>query len=91
MMALLSAVEVLDVDWLDKAIVLELHGNARVSHQDLARKYDLSFNAIKKRVKTLEEVGAIQEYTVELSLNMLGADNLSLSLLVHYLHLVRPF
>lgn len=64
------------MDWLDKAIVLELHGNARVSHQDLARKYDLSFNAIKKRVKTLEEVGAIQEYTVELSLNMLGADNL---------------
>ena len=64
---------VLDVDWLDKAIVMELYGNARVPLQDLARKYDRSFNAIKKRVKNLEAVGAIQEYTVELSLNMLGA------------------
>ena len=64
----------LDVDWLDKAIVLELYGNARVSLQNLARKYDVSFNTIKKRVKKLEKEGVIQGYTVELSLNTLGAE-----------------
>jgi len=67
---------VLDVDWLDKAIVLELYGNARLSFQDLAKKYDQSFNTIKNRVKKLEKEGVIQEYTVELSLNMVGADYL---------------
>ncbi len=64
------------MDWLDKAIVLELYGNARIPYQDLAKKYDQSFNTIKNRVKKLEKGGVIQEYTVELSLNMIGADHL---------------
>ncbi len=71
-----SSFGVLDVDWLDKAIVLELYGNARISFQDLAKKFDQSFNTIKNRVKKLEKGGVIQEYTVELSLNMVGADYL---------------
>jgi len=67
---------VLDLDWLDKALLWELFGNARASYQDLARKYELSFNAIKNRVKKLEKVGAIHEYTVELSLAMLGLESI---------------
>ena len=62
------------MDWLDKALLWELFGNARVSYQELAKKYELSFNAIKNRVKKLEKVGAIQEYTVELSLAMLDLE-----------------
>ena len=68
------------MDWLDKALLWELFGNARVSYQDLARKYELSFNAIKNRVKKLEEVGAIQEYTVELSLAMLGLEPINIAI-----------
>ncbi len=68
----------LDLDWLDKALLWELFGNARVSFQDLARKYELSFNAIKNRVKKLEKVGAIEEYTVELSLAMLGLEPINI-------------
>jgi DNA-binding Lrp family transcriptional regulator len=67
---------VLDVDWLDKALLWELFGNARISYQELARKFNLSFNAIKNRVKKLEADGVIQEYTVELSLAMLGLEPL---------------
>lgn len=65
------------MNWLDKALLWQLFGNARISYQDLARKYNLSFNTIKNRVKKLEETGAIQEYTVELSLAMLGLEPLS--------------
>ncbi|MFX1343217.1 MAG: Lrp/AsnC family transcriptional regulator [Promethearchaeota archaeon] len=64
------------MNWLDKAILWQLFGNARISTQDLARKFNLSFNAIKNRVKKLEEIGAIQEYTVELSMAMLGLETI---------------
>lgn len=64
------------MDWLDKEILKALYANARIPLQDLAQKYDLSYNAIKKRVKNLEKIGAIQEYTVDLSRNMLGGDRL---------------
>ncbi|MFW9831714.1 MAG: winged helix-turn-helix transcriptional regulator [Candidatus Thorarchaeota archaeon] len=62
------------MDWLDKALLFELYGNARCSFQDLAKKYKQSFNTIKNRVTKLEQSGVIVEYTVELSLEMLGAD-----------------
>ena len=68
------------MDWLDKALLWELFGNARVSYQDLARKYELSFNAIKNRVKKLEKVGAIEKYTVELSLAMLGLEPINVTI-----------
>lgn len=64
------------MDWLDKAIMMELYNNARVSVQDLAKQFDVSFNTIKTRIKKLEQTGAIQEYAVELSLEMLDAENL---------------
>jgi DNA-binding Lrp family transcriptional regulator len=62
------------MDPLDKALLWELFGNARISFQDLARKYQQSFNTIKNRVKKLEKVGVIQEYTVELSLATLDLE-----------------
>ncbi len=64
------------VDPLDKALLWELFGNARVSFQDLAKKFKQSFNTIKNRVKRLEKLGVIQEYTVELSMAMLDLENL---------------
>ncbi len=62
------------MDPLDKALLWELFGNARIAFQDLAKKYKQSFNTIKNRVKKLENTGVIQEYTVELSLAMLDLE-----------------
>jgi DNA-binding Lrp family transcriptional regulator len=67
---------VLDMDPLDKALLWELFGNARISYQDLATKYQQSFNTIKNRIKKLENAGAIQEYTVELSRAMLDLESI---------------
>jgi DNA-binding Lrp family transcriptional regulator len=65
------------VDPLDKALLWELFGNARVSFQDLAKKYQQSFNTIKNRVNKLEKAGVIQEYTIELSMAMLDLEELN--------------
>ncbi|MFX1581208.1 MAG: winged helix-turn-helix transcriptional regulator [Promethearchaeota archaeon] len=64
------------MDPLDKALLWELFGDARVSFQDLAKKYNQSFNTIKNRVKKLEKAGVIQEYTIELSMAMLDLEPL---------------
>ncbi len=65
------------MDPLDKALLWELFGNARVSFQDLAKKYQQSFNTIKNRVKKLEKAGVILEYTIELSKAMLDLEELN--------------
>jgi DNA-binding Lrp family transcriptional regulator len=62
------------LDWLDKAIIIELEENCRQSYRELARKFDLTANAIKKRVAKLIEEGAIIDFKIELSLAMLDAD-----------------
>lgn len=62
------------VDELDKAIMVALDGNGRVSYQVLARRLGVSYNAVKKRVNRLLEVGAIMKFAIELSLAMLDAD-----------------
>ncbi|MFX1317666.1 MAG: winged helix-turn-helix transcriptional regulator [Promethearchaeota archaeon] len=64
------------MDPLDKALLWELFGNARISFQDLAKKFKQSFNTIKNHVKRLEKMGVIQEYTVELSSAMLDLETL---------------
>ena len=48
--------------------------NCRISYQELANTFEISANAIKKRVLKLEEFGVIQSYFVDLSLAMLDAE-----------------
>ncbi|MFW9935659.1 MAG: winged helix-turn-helix transcriptional regulator [Candidatus Thorarchaeota archaeon] len=48
------------LDLIDKRIIFELLGNYRVSYQALATKFDLSVNAVKKRIEKLESVGIIR-------------------------------
>ncbi len=62
------------LDKLDKAIIIELEGNCRQSYKELATKFNLTANAIKKRVGKLIEEGAIIDFRIELSLAMLDAD-----------------
>ncbi len=62
------------VDQVDKAILLALNSNCRTSYQSLAKKLDLTVNAIKKRINKLLELGVIQRFYVYLSLAMLDAE-----------------
>ena len=82
---------VLDVDFLDKALVWELMANARISVQELAKKYDMSFNTIKDRISKLEKSGTISEYTIELSLEMLGAELVSMDIYTDGSENIRSF
>jgi len=50
------------MDQLDKMIVMDLSLNCRQSYQALARKYDITLNAIKKRIQKLLALGFIEFY-----------------------------
>lgn len=62
------------MDLLDKSIVLELMTNSRVSCQELAEKYNSTRGVVRKRIKRLEEMGVIQEYSAWYSLAMVDAE-----------------
>jgi DNA-binding Lrp family transcriptional regulator len=62
------------LDELDKAIMAAWEGDCRLSYQALARRFQITSSAIKKRVKRLIEVGAIESFAIELSLAMLDAE-----------------
>ena len=62
------------VDQIDKGIFYALDANCRISYEDLARRFNLSANAIKKRVMKLQELGVIKRFTVWLSLAMINAE-----------------
>ncbi|MFW9966693.1 MAG: winged helix-turn-helix transcriptional regulator [Candidatus Thorarchaeota archaeon] len=62
------------MDNIDKAILLDLSHNCRMPYQSLARKLDISSNAVKKRVDRLIQEGVIERFTIELSLEMFGGD-----------------
>jgi DNA-binding Lrp family transcriptional regulator len=66
---------VFDLDEIDKGIILMLLGNCRTSYQTLARRLNMTSNAVKKRVKKLMDTGIIQGFTVELGLAMIGGEN----------------
>jgi DNA-binding Lrp family transcriptional regulator len=61
------------LDLLDKKIIRALHQNCRVSYQQLAKEYEVTLNAIKKRVLKLLDDGVIS-FCVEPSLAMVGAE-----------------
>lgn len=65
---------VISMDYIDKQILLTFMDNCRISYQELANKFEISANAIKKRVLKLEELGVIESYSIELSLSMIDAE-----------------
>ncbi len=70
------------MDYLDKAIILELSNSCRTSFSDLAKKHDVSVNTIKKRVDDLLEKKIIMGFDVQLKLSLLSA---SFALAILYL------
>lgn len=63
---------ILSFDIIDKEICFELDADCRVSYQTLSRKFNLSVNAIKKRIDKLIESGVIHQFEVVLSRAMSG-------------------
>jgi len=57
----------IELDRLDKNILRELQMNGRISNVELARRVGLSPTPCLARVKRLEKVGCIEQYTVRIN------------------------
>jgi Lrp/AsnC family leucine-responsive transcriptional regulator len=62
----------MELDRIDKRILVELQGNARISNQELADKVGLSPSPCLRRVRALEDSGLIKGYYTQLNASMLG-------------------
>ncbi len=60
------------IDRIDRAILLELQRDGKISNVVLAKKVGLSESACLRRVKTLEESGIIDHYAMLLDQSKLG-------------------
>ncbi len=73
-LAMLPCCVVFAMDLIDKGIFYALDGNCRISYEALARQFDISANAIKKRVTKLQATGILKSFSVWLSLSMIDAE-----------------
>jgi DNA-binding Lrp family transcriptional regulator len=62
------------MDVIDKNILTDLMINCRTTYQEMALKYNLSANAIKKRINNMISKGVIERFTIQLSLAMIDAE-----------------
>ena len=62
------------MDSIDRGILLDLGRNCRTTLKDLADRHDVTSNAIRKRIVSLEEKGVIRQYIVELSRAMVNSE-----------------
>lgn len=86
-----SAVELSD---LDRAILRELQADGHLSNADLARRINLSPPATHTRVKRLEQLGYIRQYTALVDREKLGYDLLcfvQVTIQLHQPEQVRSF
>ena len=60
------------LDKLDLKILKLLNTNSRIEYSEMSRKLKLSANAIKYRIKNLEESGVIMGYTISANIRKLG-------------------
>lgn len=60
------------LDSLDRQILVELEGNARISNLDLARKLEAPNSTVRDRIRRLEESGIIQAYRAVIDYEKLG-------------------
>ena len=60
------------IDHKDKAILVELQENARITNYELSKRVKLSPSSTLERVKKLESSGLIDRYTTLLNTNKAG-------------------
>jgi Lrp/AsnC family transcriptional regulator, leucine-responsive regulatory protein len=62
------------LDDLDRRLLTELQGDARVTSVELARRLKLSAPGLQKRVRKLEQLGVIRGYATLVSRQAVGLD-----------------
>jgi len=62
------------LDEVDRAILKELVGNARLSFREIARRIGVSTATVVNKVRKMEEEGVIRGYTALVDLEKLGYD-----------------
>lgn len=63
------------MDEIDKGILFGLLQNCRTPYRAIAQHFDLTANAVKKRIQKLIDTGVIVQFTAELSPAMVDGDN----------------
>jgi Lrp/AsnC family transcriptional regulator for asnA, asnC and gidA len=61
-----------DIDKIDLEIIKHLSSNAKISYTDLASKILVSPSTVHVRVKKLEDIGVIKNFTINIDYNKLG-------------------
>ena len=83
-----------ELNELDRAILRELQADGHLSNADLARRINLSPPATHARVRRLEQLGYIRQYTALLDREKLGYDLLcfvQVTIQLHQPEQVRSF
>ncbi|MFA5797204.1 MAG: Lrp/AsnC family transcriptional regulator [Candidatus Woesearchaeota archaeon] len=73
------------IDETDKKILHQLAQHARTEYTQLTKTTKLSANAVKYRIKNLEQSGIIQGYTISVDYNALGFQFYNLQLKINVL------
>ncbi len=73
-LSVLGSARVVQLDLVDKGILLELYGNCRATYRSIAKKLGLTSTSVKKRITQLREVKFLSRPYVLLSLAMMDAD-----------------
>ena len=56
----------------EKKLLFKLYKNARITNTELAREFNVSETAIRKKIKKLEENGVIQGYNAKIDFSKVG-------------------
>lgn len=82
------------LDRIDRALVVELQKNARMSNKDLAALVELSPSSCLERVRRLRERGVLSGFHAAVDPALLGRPTqalISIRLQVHHRHLIDDF
>lgn len=66
------------VDRLDLKIIRMLQDDGRLPFTEIARKLKLSESTIRKRVRSLQEEGVIEKFTVEINPSKIGINTVAI-------------
>ncbi len=69
------------LDAINRAILIELQNDGRLSNQDLAQRVHLSPSACLRRVKALEDAGVITQYVALLNPKAVGRHGTSYTII----------
>ncbi|HBV96246.1 MAG: transcriptional regulator [Peptococcaceae bacterium BICA1-7] len=60
------------IDWTDMEIIRCLQKNSRMQWKEIGQRVHLTGQAVAARIRRLEELGIIEEYTVKLNTEKMG-------------------